>query len=220
MKKIQLFSVSALVLFLTGCGGALKKWKEETFNQAHSYHSAEKEMIVRSYLRSLSLYDQFETVALFDALWVSDEVKTLLSDIHVQLLGKSREVRNNFLRRQLKDNSEYVTFYVLTQHHIALGDAAAPWHLHLATDGNSYSPISVKLTELSPEYKVVLGKKITPHKDIYEVKFLRKNSKGKDILEEGKDIQLFFNGLHHYGVIKWNLSLHKNFISPLDIHAD
>ena len=216
MKKIQLVSLSALVVLLTGCGGALKKWKEETFTQAQSYTSEEHNAIVKQYLQSLSLYDQFETIALFDALWLSDEIKTVVSDVYVKLLGKNREVRNNFLRRQLKDNSEYVSFYVLSQHNVSLVDHPAQWHLHLVTDGSSYSPASVKLIEVTPEYRIVLGKKITPHKDVYEVKFLRKNSKGKDILEEGKELQLFFNGLTHFGVIKWSLELHSEFLQHLE----
>lgn len=216
MKKIQLASLGTLVVLLTGCGGALKKWKEETFTQAKLYKSEENEAVVKQYLQSLSLYDQFETVALFDALWLSDEIKTAVSDIHVQLLGKNKEVRNNFLRRQLKDNSEYVSFYVLSQHGISFVDHPTQWHLHLVTDGNSYSPASIKLLEITPEYRIVLNKKLTPHKDVYEVKFLRKNSKGKDILEEGKELQLFFNGLHHFGTIKWSLNLHKEFLQHIE----
>lgn len=217
MKKLQLFSLGALVVLLSGCGGAVKKWKEETFTQAQSYKSAENEQTIRQYLHSLSLYDQFETIALFDALWLSDEIKTLVSDIHVQLLGKNREVRNNFLRRQLKDNGEYVSFYVLSQQGVSLVDQPTKWYMHLVTEGNSYSPVSVKLIDTAAEYRIILGKKLTPHKDVYEVKFLRKNSKGKDILTEGNELQLFFNGLQHYGVIKWSLDLHKDFLQNIEL---
>ena len=130
MKKIQLASLGTLVVLLTGCGGALKKWKEDTFTQAKLYKSEENEVVIKQYLQSLSLYDQFETVALFDALWLSDEIKTMVSDVHVQLLGKNKEVRNNFLRRQLKDNGEYVSFYVLSQHGVSFVDHPTQWHLH------------------------------------------------------------------------------------------
>ncbi len=131
-------------------------------------------------------------------------------------MGKNKEVRNNFLRRQLKDNGEYVSFYVLSQHGVSFVDHPTQWHLHLVTDAGSYSPASIKLIETTPEYRIVLNKKLTPHKDVYEVKFLRKNSKGKDILEEGSDLQLFFNGLHHFGTIKWSLNLHKEFLHNLE----
>lgn len=216
MKKIQLVSLTTLVVLLTGCGGALKKWKEETFAQAESYKSREHESVVKEYFKSLSLYDQFETIGIFDALWLSDEIKTVVSDIHVQLLGKNKEVRNNFLRRQLKDNSDYVSFYVLSQHGISLVDHPTQWHLHLVTEGGNYSPASVKLIEVTPEYRIVLAKKFTSHKDVYEVKFLRKNSKGKDILQEGKELQLFFNGLHHFGCVKWSLDLQTDFLHHLE----
>lgn len=216
MKKIKLFILSILVMLLTGCGGTLKKWKEETFTQASTYNFSEYKNTIKHYLHSLSLYDQFATVALFDALWLSDEMRMVISDIHVELLGKNREVRNNLLRRQLKDNSEYVTFYVLSQHIISLVDHPTQWNLYLKIDDISYSPASVKLIEINPEYRIIFGQKLTVHKDMYEVKFLRINSKGKDILSTGEKMELFFNGLHHFGIITWSLSLHHEFLHALE----
>ncbi len=34
MKKIQMFSLGVLVIILSGCGGAIKKWKESKYENS------------------------------------------------------------------------------------------------------------------------------------------------------------------------------------------
>ena len=99
MKKQQLKILSVLgVLLLSGCAGNnIKDWAEETFYQSNAYK--DDLTVVKRYLRGIRLYDQFTTLGIFDALWLSDEVRTAYSNIACRMTGKDEEASLTFLRR-------------------------------------------------------------------------------------------------------------------------
>jgi hypothetical protein len=203
--KLYIHSLMLMsIVLLSGCGG-VTDWVEDTFSQGESY-SYNKELI-KEYLRSERIYDQFTTVAIFDALWLSDEIRTEYADMYVTMHGRSQDVRNTFLRRQLKANSTEISFYILSLNQISLNVKPMQWLLHLEVDGNKYLPSSVKSAELTPEYVLFFGKSLTNHKRVYEVRFDRNDQDGKEILnEESKKLSLIFSGSQQYRAMEWNLT--------------
>lgn len=204
MKKIMNVFGAAAILLLSGCGGVVD-WVEDSFSQGKEYSYNRK--LVNEYLKSIRLYDQFTTVALFDALWLSDEIKTEYADMYVKIHGRSEDVRNTFLRRQLKANSNELSFYVLSLNDVSLNVKPVQWLLHLEIDGEKYLPSSVKSVELVPEYILFFGKHLTKHKRVYEVKFDNKNPDGNDILtDQSKKMSLVFSGPHLHSSMDWLLT--------------
>ena len=204
MKLYMRSFVLMSTLLLAGCGGVVD-WADDTFSQgkSHSYNKS----LVKEYLRSERIYDQFSTVAFFDALWLSDEIRTEYADVYVKMHGRSQDVRNTFLRRQLKSNSTEISFYVLSLNQIPLNIKPHQWLLHLEIDGIKYLQSSVKSAELSPEYVIFFGKALTNHKRVYEVKFDRKDADGNEILhEESKNLSLMFSGPQQYRAMNWPLT--------------
>jgi hypothetical protein len=194
------------VVLLSGCGG-VKDWINETFDQG-KVHKEDKK-VIDNYLRSIKIYDQFTTIAIFDALWISDEVRKLYANTYVAMHGRSEEVRKTFLRRQLKANSHFITFYVLSTHEIPLNLKPATWVTHLKIGEKNYSPVEVKSVELVPEYELLFGKVMTNHKRPYEIRFDRKDAEGKDILDGADKIALYFSGPHHYSSVEWDIGGHN-----------
>jgi hypothetical protein len=199
---LRSFFVLAVLMF-SGCG-RIEDWADTTFSKGRMYQ--EERGLINDYLRSVKIYDQFTTIALFDVLWLSDDIRTLYANTYTKMHGRSEEVRQTFLRRQLKANSHFITFYVLSTHEIQLNLKPAQWIGYLKIGDMTYLPLETKSVELTPEYIHFFGKKLSKHKQPYEVRFERKDQEGKDILENATMIELYLSGPKHYGVATFNIN--------------
>lgn len=210
-RRINLCMVMTLVL-LSGCGTVTDLVKE---NFPQGKESKDYKKKAKQYLRRVNIYDQFNTVGLFDALWLSDEVRTMYSDINADMHGKTTQEKHAFLRRQLKENDQFISFYVLSTHNNPLSIKPVPWALYLVIDGEKYMPFEVKAVELVSEYKTIFGSMFNNHKTPYEVRFERNDSNGIDILKEGNGhvIQLYFSNPSHYSSAKWIVDHAGNVVS-------
>ncbi len=204
MKQYNTLAFALGILFLLpGCGGNIKDWADETFYQGKNHNDYEK--TVKPFLKGIRLYDQFDTLAIFDALWLSDTARTAYAQMYAKMTGKCEDAYIDFLRRELSANTYFVSFYVLSPHSIALTDLPPLWAVHAEIDGKKYLPVEIKLVELSAEYTGFFGKRINNHKDAYEIRFDRKDSDGHDILEDKQEIKLFFSNPRFYGVMSWKI---------------
>lgn len=202
MKALQQIILVVGILALPGCGGVID-WATETFDQGSSYK--EDKELVAYYMRSKGIYDQFTTIALFDALWLSDDIRTLYTNAYAEMHGRSDEVRQTFLRRQLKTNEHFIDFYVLSTNAVPLNVKPVIWALYLKVGDVSYQPLEVKAVDIAPEYKQFFGKLLTNHKRVYEVRFERHDADGKDVLDGQQSIELYFSGPHAYTSVSWDL---------------
>ncbi len=200
----QMFLAMGGLVLLSGCViGNLTDWADDTFYQSQTYK--EDEAVVKRYLKGIRLYDQFETVAIFDALWNSDEVRTVYSRLYAKVMGKDEESELAFLKRQLSADTYSIAFYVLSPTSIPLTVTPPTWVVYVEIDGKRYLPAEIKVAELPGEYVMFFGKRLTAHKQPYEVKFDRKDSEGNDILIGKKMIKLFFSNPRYFGSVGWQL---------------
>lgn len=200
-STIRFLALFGLVL-LSGCGG-VKEWVDQTFDQGKEHKNYRK--TVKKYLKSISIYDQFTTVALFDVMWLSDQMRILYSDVYGAMHGRGQEVRKTFLRRQLKANDYFVSFYVLSTDQVPLNLQPTQWAIHLEINGKTYAPTDVKTVELPAEYQMFFGRLLTKHKRPYEVRFDRKDPDGNDILAHAQTFKLYFSGPRHYSSVIWEV---------------
>ena len=232
MKPQNILAMALGILFLLpGCGGNIVDWADETFSQGKI--NKDHENTVKPFLKGIRLYDQFDTLAIFDAIWLSDTVRTAYAQVYAKMMGKDEEAYIDFLRRELSANTYFVSFYVLSQKSIPLTDIPPLWVVHLEIDGKKYLPAEIKAVELAAEYLGFFGKRVNNHKEPYEIRFDRKDVEGNDILEdkreikkdaegndilEGKrEIKLFFSSPRHYGVMSWNRDEDSKVILPLPV---
>jgi hypothetical protein len=214
MKLHNMLASGLGILFLLpGCGGNIVDWADETFYQGKMHNDYEK--AVKPFLKGVRLYDQFDTLAIFDAIWLSDTVRTAYAQVYAKMIGMDEDGYIDFLRRELSANAYFVSFYVLSQKSIPLTDIPPLWVVHLEIDGKKYLPAEIKAVELAAEYLGFFGKRVNNHKEPYEIRFDRKDAEGVDILEGKREIKLFFSSPRHYGVMSWQIDEDGKVILPL-----
>jgi hypothetical protein len=204
LMKIHSMHLMILLLFLLPNCGRVIDWGERTFVQAPSLEAPIAQ--AQKYIRSVTMYDQLTTRARFDALWLSNEVRSNYAQLYALKFGKTEEQKKVFLRRQLEENNHFISFYVLSLYEHPLGDQGSEWTLFLEIDGKNYSPIEIKTVELSPEYMYIFGKKYNRFKVPYSVKFDAKDINDQFLVTpETKKITLYCRSLASEVTFVWEI---------------
>lgn len=203
MKHNVLSGMLIVLLFgVSGCGRVVD-WGTELFDQGEDLPSLNA--AARGYLRSCTIYDQLATAGMFDALWVSDEVRTLYTDAYARRRGKNDEFKKTFLRRQLEENRHFIMFYVLSPFELPLGEPHSQWQVFLKIGADVYYPVELKPAELEPEYIGFFGKKYSRFKAPYSIKFDAKNIDEKSILSPDDTLTLSFRSLEKQVLLTWQV---------------
>ena len=203
VKGMLCLVVGCLVL-LPGCG-RIVDWTKDSFYQGQEFA---QHALPQLYMRSTTIYDQFETVGMFDALWLSDAVKTAYTDVWALKFGKSPERRQTFLRRQLEENRHFIMFYILSLQNISINEAHGDWSVFLQINDETFAPLQVVvLDELDYIYKSFFGKKCNRFKDVYLVKFDARDAEDQPLIRpDTRFITLFFRSTKKQALLQWDLS--------------
>lgn len=204
MKHATVYSIFLFLVLsiLPGCGRYID-WGKNIFYQGEQI-SADMAS-VKPYIQSVTIYDQLTTRAIFDALWLSDDVRSLYSDLYAHKFGKTAEQKKLFLRRQLEDNNHYFSFYVLSLHEVPLGDSTSEWGVFLRVDDTLFAPMEVKVIELPAEYEQIFGKLFTRFKIAYSVKFDKIDGGGTAIVtDQTKKLELYFRAVDKEAKLVWD----------------
>jgi len=180
------------------------QWGKDNFYQGEDVKK--QTQIPRDYVRSVVAYDQFMTQAVFDAIWLSDEVRTAYVNSLYLRTGKSDEEKNMFLRRELEENSHYITFYVLSLYNVPLADPLGEWSVYLKIDDAVYQPIEIKYVDLNAEYQSFFGRLFSRFKTPYQIKFDAKDVDCSPIITpETSHVQLYFRSIKKEVSLSWNV---------------
>lgn len=205
LALLQRFLLAVLVLGLPGCGCRVIDWAEDVFYQGTKLEQSAA--AAQAYLKSIVVYDEFTTQAMFDALWLSDAVRTYYVDLCALKYGKSDEQREQNLRRQLAENEHFIMFYVLSLYDFPLKEKEAMWSLFLEINGNFYAPVELKSVDLTPEYKKIFGKSFSRFKVPYLVKFNALDIDNKPLItQETSHIALHFRSNEKETMLAWAIN--------------
>jgi len=203
-RQYRSFYFLVMISFLSGCGTRITDWAKDMVNQGTTL--PDWVVSVRPFVKSVSLYDQFDTVAMFDALWLADPVKIVYSEVYARKHGKSNEQYDVFVRRQLAENEHYILFYVLSLYDISLREKESSWSMFLEIDDQRFTPVEIKTIEIAPEYKAMFGDCFTRFKVPYQVKFTARDIESMShITSETKMISLVFRSVDKEVRLTWNL---------------
>ncbi len=207
MKYNFFLPFSLSLLLLSGCG-RIVDWGKGNFKQAEKIKFGLKP--ARRDLKSVTVYDQLTTVAMFNVLWLSDTVRTTYVDLNALKYGKTPEQKRATLRRQLAENTHFITFYVAVPYELVLGDKNSRWSISLDIDGKSYLPIETKIIDLNPEYKSIFGKKFTRFKNAYMVRFDAKDVQERPLItSDTEQLKLYFRSTKKEVILSWNVHAKK-----------
>lgn len=208
-KELSIYC--AVALLLPGCGRIID-WGKKSFVQVPVREL--DPTIQRMYIRSATAYDQVATRGKFDVLWLSDDVRTMFSQLLATKFGRTEEQKKAFLRRQLEENKHFIAFYVLSLHEHPLGDPTSDWTVFLSIDGKNYAPIEIKSVDLPPEYIFIFGKKYTRFRVPYSVKFDARTIEDLPLIDDTtQSISLYFRSVDKELVMTWDL--HPVLMVPL-----
>lgn len=203
MRTYTLFLMIG-ILCLAGCG-RIVDWTKEKFDQGTEFKTNLSD--AKKQVRSVTAYDQLETAAMFDALWLSDDVRTSYVRLFIDRRGKGEEHYKTILRRQLEENNFVLAFYVLSPYEIALNDADGDWMTFLRIGDKQYAPVEVKVVDLAPEYRAIFDKNFTRFKQAYLVKFDARNVDDAPIITPTtRKISLVFRSLTKDLTMTWDVA--------------
>jgi hypothetical protein len=137
----------------------------------------DKRLVAKQYRRTQTVYDEFETKAVFNALWLSDALRTAYVDVYSHKRGFADDAKEEMLKRQLEENQHWLSFYLLAdireKTYVSLSDPNAGWNMYaVIDDGKKLVPESIKEVDLEPEYQFFFGRDVfNLLKAAYLVKF-------------------------------------------------
>jgi hypothetical protein len=207
MKSTLSFYALVLILFLfPGCT-RIVDWAKDSFYQGDAicYDMS----VPKYYIRSMTVYDEFDTRGRFDILWLSDQVRTAYVHLYNVKHGNLSDENNTFLRRQLTENEHVITFYVIVPPSYILADPATEWSLFLQIGDCRVYPIEIREIDPEPEYKAFLGKHFNRFRTAYLVRFPAKDDQGRVFLHGG--IEAF---------TLYARSFSKNIMFVWDVHSE
>lgn len=202
----QIIFFSCIVL-LPNCGRVID-WTASNFYQGEE--RTYDRSVISKYLRSKRVYDQLDTVAMLDVLWLSPAVRTVYADMVSNVYGKDEERHNAFLRRQFEEARHFISFYVLSTYGITLGDSKSEWVITLRINDNYYTPIDIKLVELPLEYKAMLSDRLNRFKLPYLIRFDARDVQERSLLEYTDQIELVFRSINREAVLVWKVDHAKD----------
>lgn len=205
-KKSSCAYIVGLTILLSGlCGcGRVGDWLKNNFKQAKSVDSSL--VITKRYTRSVAEYDQLSTVAYFDALWISDDVRHVYVNLQTHALGKGEEYKKTLLKRQREEGNRFIMFYILVPYTISFGDIDSQWHVTLLIDNDRFSPVELKSIDLSPVQQYMLSKIYSRFKNVYQCKFDAHDIDDYPLInKDTQTIELRFTSPNKEAALLWNI---------------
>lgn len=143
------------------------------FNQGKKEPS--KGCVAQAYRRATTVYDEFETRAHFDVVWLSDNIRCTYVDVYSNKRNLDLNTKEQMLKRQLEENKHWASFYVLAdvreKTNASLSDPASVWTLSLQIDDQKpLQPESIKEVTLEPEMQMFFGSTFNLFKTAFLVK--------------------------------------------------
>lgn len=211
MKCKNIVMMCILITLMPNCGRVLD-WGMHNFNQGKEVKYDRK--LIKSYIKSIRIYDQIDTLGIFDVLWLSIPVRSAYAELTAQMHGKDEEKKSAFLRRQFEETRHFISFYVLSTYGIPLGETTSAWIVTLRIDDEVYRPIELKSVELPLEYKWFFSDHFNRFKLPYLLKFDAKDIQGNNLItEDTQTITLVFRSIDKEQELIWHIDYMRDMIS-------
>ncbi len=215
MKQRVIVWRASVLMCMAMLSGCIKYYDlvESEFPQAEK--EPDYRDVAHAYKRSKTVYEEFETKAGFDALWLSDDVRTSYVQMYAKKRGLAADGREELLKRQLEENKHWISFYVLADIRErgagTLGDSATAWTMFASVDQQNIPAESVKECDLDPEYQLLFGASGVNFKTCYLVKFAIESAVSVKLGQQSfKKIALTMSSPKRKAVLQW----HKEHLKP------
>jgi hypothetical protein len=197
-----------LMVLLVGLSGCIKYHEFVPSEFSQGTGKARPCELVRSYIKTLALYKEFTTEALFDVLWLSDAVRKEYVHTYASRRGKDAHSQQVLLQQQHAEANQWISFYILSdirrKDHNELHDKRSGWSVYLKfADGRTIEPVHIKEVELEPEYQSFFGHRYVAFKTPYLVTFAAKDVQGVSYPVALDSFALHIASPEREGVVQW-----------------
>ena len=174
--KFNKFLLGVMFVGIPFFSSCIKSYKLAPSETPQGKEHKDHRVVVKNNLRSVRVYDQWQTDAAFDVLWVSDETRRAFVESYCTRRGIDQDEQDKIEDIELSKNRDYTYFYVLAdvrdKYHEALTDDNAKWTLSLKNEfDNTVTTSHVSEVRISPEYQSMFGHRMSKFKRVYEVTF-------------------------------------------------
>ena len=208
MKKILLCYLFFLII-LPGCGQRLINWGKKRLNQGCVVENYE--CLAYQYIRTTKVYDQFRTLGIFNAIWLSDIVRKAYVNVHCQKFQLSEEVYKNVLELEEKKNKKSIAFYMLVWYPKWCGaefdKPNSRWVVFLKIGNRAFTPRVIKRIELPCEYVIFFNKLFNNFKRSYYVEFDALDPEGNEILDFKNEMVLCLRSYDRITYLRWEFDV-------------
>ncbi len=199
----------SLLFILSGCGKRFEKWGKETFKQADEVKVNTPIEVARKNVKTLRLYDEFATLGIFDVMWLSDDVRRAYVMLYTTKQGLDAPTSQSLERRELAINDHLISFYVLAYQPYEpklqlLGNTESNWSIYLKIGDKKYPTSSIKVVDISPEYRAFFGKRFNRYQTPYQVSFDAHEIDGTALIKDATtEFTLCISTTQKMGELSW-----------------
>lgn len=204
-EKIFLFLTLVLFLFPS----CIKYYKISNIEMHQGHDHEDERNALDGNKKTVAIYDQFMTQAIFDVLYLADPVRLAYVDKYCEKTGADLTTKKAMQAREIELNKNWLSFYVLSdirdKKHVSLTDKKSSWSMYLKfVDGTTVNPISIKEVDLEPEYIYLFGPMFNLFKRCYEVKFPARDLSRNFYITNEESFQLFFSSAYKETALIFN----------------
>jgi hypothetical protein len=200
MKHVIRVCTVFVMLVLSGCGRIID-WGVDTFYQGTELPAVE---LPPNMLQSVVVYNQLSTRGMFDALYLSDEVRTKYATLYAQKHNLDTAQANAFLRRQLEENTHFIAWYILVGQRFSITGEQPDWNISLRVGDRTYTPMEMRQVDLPLEYIELFGDVLNRFKIPHLVKFDAQDINEQPIITPDVDkITLVFRSIEQETIMTW-----------------
>lgn len=210
MKRFVTIVAIIMLALLFWASDRCAKWTRNAFNQGetHDYLTG----LVRDYLRSVRVYDQFSTRALLDMLLLDEPVRRAFVRARSCKQHLTLAQEGLLLEHQLEEERAYVTLYVFAPFapdaRSQLNSAQSRWSLVLIIDDEYFQPHDITPIELGPEYAASVSPHCLRARSVYQVRFAVPK-------RQQTDMTVIISGATWKAHAQWQFDMHGTIRTPV-----
>lgn len=222
-QTVYIFSFALfLSTFFSGCTRYID-WAATIVDQGDTMEACIT--LARPYIKAARVYDQFTTLALFDALWLHEDVVDAYACAHAAKYGFNDEQYHKFLDKQIEEHEPYISFYLLATIYgpsgIMLTDPNPMWVVQLKIGNNLYNPAKIRLVELPHEYRYFFGRRWNIFKKPYLIQFDSYDKNNNPVIwPMTQEVELVFRRVGHETSMLWCLDSEGRAIVSRSLDQD
>jgi hypothetical protein len=218
MIQIQKMSIYLILISVFLFPSCIKYYKIAN-TETHQGHDHEDERVaLDGNKKRLAIYDQFMTQAIFDVLYLDNDVRFAYIDKYCEKNGLNDFDMKSLQAREAELNKNWISFYILAdvrdKKHVALTDNKSAWSMFLDFgNGVRVSPLSIKEVDLEPEYQCLFGPLFNIFVRSYEVKFPARDLNNVSYRSLDKPFRLFFSSAYKETSLTFNGFLEEGYFA-------